>query len=66
MEYVDDWLQRFDEARSSLQTRENATAELVKELEVDVTLLGATGVEDALQVGVGVGVRILSPVWEYC
>eukprot|EP00041_Stephanoeca_diplocostata_P001545 m.20377 g.20377 ORF g.20377 m.20377 type:complete len:1248 (-) comp12127_c0_seq2:472-4215(-) len=52
VEYANDWLRRFDEARSSLKTREDATAELVKELEVDMTLLGATGVEDALQVGV--------------
>mmetsp|Transcript_12445 Transcript_12445/g.31842 ORF Transcript_12445/g.31842 Transcript_12445/m.31842 type:complete len:593 (+) Transcript_12445:2-1780(+) len=48
----DAWLDKYDAARSSMSNREEKTEAAVGELERNLTLLGMTGVEDALQAGV--------------
>lgn len=44
--------QKLEEAAQSLHERDKALAKVFDEIEVDLTLLGATGVEDKLQDGV--------------
>lgn len=48
----DKWLVGWDKARSSMSDRDAKTEAAVAELETDLTMIGTTGVEDALQAGV--------------
>lgn len=46
------WFSRFSKAQSELTNRESLIEEIEEEIEQDLILLGATGVEDKLQEGV--------------
>jgi len=46
------WNERFLAAKNELEDRERKTGEVMAELEVDLQLLGSTGIEDKLQDGV--------------
>ncbi|XP_048847399.1 probable phospholipid-transporting ATPase IM isoform X1 [Brienomyrus brachyistius] len=50
--YTEDWKQRYNEASTALDDREEKLDELYEEIEKDMLLLGATGIEDKLQDGV--------------
>lgn len=60
--------QKLDEAAQSLHERDKAFAAAFDQIEVDLTLLGATGIEDKLQDGVqetidvlrAAGIKVLS------
>ena len=43
------WLEQYEAARCSITDRSRAIDEAMERLESDMTLLGITGVEDALQ-----------------
>ena len=43
------WAQKHDEAKTSLHGREDKLAEVAELIEVNMSLLGATGIEDKLQ-----------------
>ncbi|KAJ6239211.1 putative phospholipid-transporting atpase [Anaeramoeba flamelloides] len=47
-----DWLQRYNEAKASLINREENINKVCEEIEKELILLGATGIEDKLQPGV--------------
>lgn len=51
-EWFDDWHSRYREAAGKTQDREENLARLADELETNLTLLGATAIEDKLQEGV--------------
>ncbi|CAK9018579.1 unnamed protein product [Durusdinium trenchii] len=46
------WLKAFEAAQCSLEDREDRLEELAEQIEVNLELLGVTGIEDKLQVGV--------------
>ncbi|RVE65591.1 hypothetical protein OJAV_G00118000 [Oryzias javanicus] len=50
--YMQEWRKRHNEASTALDGREERLEELYEEIEKDMTLLGATAVEDKLQDGV--------------
>ncbi|XP_078811970.1 phospholipid-transporting ATPase ID-like isoform X2 [Oryzias latipes] len=50
--YVQGWKERLHEASIAMEGREERLEELFEEIEKDMTLLGATAVEDELQEGV--------------
>uniref|UniRef100_A0A3P9ITQ8 Uncharacterized protein n=1 Tax=Oryzias latipes TaxID=8090 RepID=A0A3P9ITQ8_ORYLA len=50
--YVQGWKERLHEASIAMEGREERLEELFEEMEKDMTLLGATAVEDELQEGV--------------
>ncbi|XP_037835359.1 phospholipid-transporting ATPase ID [Kryptolebias marmoratus] len=50
--YMDGWRQRHHEASTAMEGQEEMLNELYEEIEKDMTLLGATAVEDKLQDGV--------------
>ena len=47
--YFDGWFKRYQNAKASLNNRDALVAEVVRELEQGLELLGITGVEDKLQ-----------------
>ncbi|GMH43083.1 hypothetical protein BSKO_11005 [Bryopsis sp. KO-2023] len=51
-EYYKDWQRNFHKASVSLTNREEKIARMAEEIETELMLLGATAVEDKLQVGV--------------
>ncbi|KAL7719530.1 Phospholipid-transporting ATPase [Entamoeba marina] len=57
--FIDNWLQQYDEASQLINEREQQIEKLYKELEVDLKLLGATAIEDQLQEGVPETVQAL-------
>ncbi|SPO45746.1 related to DNF2 - Non-essential P-type ATPase [Moesziomyces antarcticus] len=57
-EYVE-WARIHDEASASLTDRDDAIDEANEKIEVDLTLLGATALEDKLQVGVPEAIETL-------
>ncbi|KAG7381055.1 hypothetical protein PHYPSEUDO_006489 [Phytophthora pseudosyringae] len=50
--YYNAWEGRYDEAELDMHSKESKTQALVDEIERDLTLIGASAVEDKLQVGV--------------
>ncbi len=65
-EYAEDWLARYDAANSSVEQRglkgkgqENDIDKLMAELETDLIMQGATGIEDRLQDDVGETIAVL-------
>uniref|UniRef100_A0A8C7XC38 Phospholipid-transporting ATPase n=1 Tax=Oryzias sinensis TaxID=183150 RepID=A0A8C7XC38_9TELE len=50
--YMEEWRKRHNEASTAMEGREERLEELYEEIEKDMTLLGATAVEDKLQDGV--------------
>ncbi|XP_060705042.1 phospholipid-transporting ATPase ID [Hemiscyllium ocellatum] len=58
--YFTNWQERYQEASTSLENREELLSELYEEIEKDLTLLGATAVEDKLQDGVPQTIETLS------
>ncbi|XP_069784802.1 phospholipid-transporting ATPase IC-like isoform X2 [Narcine bancroftii] len=50
--YFRDWSQRYQEASVALQNREELLEALYEEIETDLVLIGATAIEDKLQVRV--------------
>ena len=50
--YFEDWKDRHHEASVSLKSREERLDKLYEEIEQNLTLLGATAIEDKLQDGV--------------
>ena len=51
-EYFDDWKRRHHEAAVSIHNREEKLDAIYEEIERDMTLCGATAIEDKLQDGV--------------
>jgi phospholipid-translocating P-type ATPase (flippase) len=51
-EFFQSWLQRFAEASSAIIGREQLLDNVANEIEIDLLLIGATAIEDKLQVGV--------------
>eukprot|EP01087_Luapelamoeba_hula_P011965 TRINITY_DN3328_c0_g1_i1.p1 TRINITY_DN3328_c0_g1~~TRINITY_DN3328_c0_g1_i1.p1 ORF type:complete len:1409 (-),score=234.21 TRINITY_DN3328_c0_g1_i1:104-4330(-) len=51
-EEYDDWSKRYYEASILIDGREKAVAKVAEEVECDLILLGATAIEDKLQLGV--------------
>eukprot|EP00177_Eucheuma_denticulatum_P008860 GFKZ01016086.1.p1 GENE.GFKZ01016086.1~~GFKZ01016086.1.p1 ORF type:complete len:1561 (+),score=231.62 GFKZ01016086.1:115-4683(+) len=51
-EWFEDWRRRYRQASSKINNREEAVAEVVDDIERNLTLLGATAIEDKLQEGV--------------
>ena len=49
--YFEEWKQRHFEASISLESREERLDKLYEEIEQNLTLLGATAIEDKLQDG---------------
>jgi len=47
------WLQEYEEAQCALEDRNGALAKVAEKAEINLELLGATAIEDKLQVGVG-------------
>lgn len=65
-DYAEDWLARFDAANASVEQRglkgkgqENDIDKLMAELETDLIMQGATGIEDRLQDDVGETIAVL-------
>ncbi|XP_067888832.1 probable phospholipid-transporting ATPase IM [Heterodontus francisci] len=58
--YFVNWQKRYQEASTALEDREEQLSELYEEIEKDLTLLGATAVEDKLQDGVPQTIETLS------
>ena len=58
--YVQLWSSRYHEASVALQGREEAVAAQAEAIETNLTLLGATAVEDRLQEGVPQAISTLS------
>ncbi|XP_078406485.1 putative phospholipid-transporting ATPase IM [Cetorhinus maximus] len=58
--YFENWQKRYHEASTVLENREEQLSELYEEIEKDLTLLGATAVEDKLQDGVPQTIQTLS------
>lgn len=54
-----DWARVYDEAAASLTDRDEAIDQAAEEIEHDLTLLGATALEDKLQVGVPDAIEML-------
>ncbi|KAE8209022.1 hypothetical protein CF327_g6946 [Tilletia walkeri] len=54
-----DWARVYDAAAASLTDREDAIDAAAEEIEVNLTLLGATALEDKLQVGVPEAIELL-------
>ncbi|RLN96103.1 hypothetical protein BBJ28_00024677, partial [Nothophytophthora sp. Chile5] len=52
LSYFEAWEERYDEAELDMHAKDAKTEELVDELERKLTLIGASAVEDKLQVGV--------------
>ncbi|OHT08713.1 phospholipid-translocating P-type ATPase, flippase family protein [Tritrichomonas foetus] len=50
--FYNSWAARFNEANCLIEGREQAVAEIADEIERDLHLLGATAIEDKLQIGV--------------
>lgn len=50
-DYFHDWKDRYHEASISLDSREERLDKLYEEIEQNLTLLGATAIEDKLQDG---------------
>nr|XP_060617075.1 phospholipid-transporting ATPase ID-like [Anolis sagrei ordinatus] len=57
--YFDNWQKRHHEASTALDGREEKLSALYEEIEKDLTLLGATAIEDKLQDGVPQTIEIL-------
>lgn len=51
-EYFEDWKERHYEAATSLTNREEKLDAIYEEIERDMTLIGASAIEDKLQDGV--------------
>ena len=51
--FYSEWKQRFSEAESSLENRDEKRMEVMDEIEKDLKLMGVTAIEDKLQDGVG-------------
>jgi len=51
-DYFNQWIFRFNEANCVLEGREQAVDAIANEIECDLELLGATAIEDKLQIGV--------------
>ncbi|KAJ3397472.1 hypothetical protein HDV05_002927, partial [Chytridiales sp. JEL 0842] len=49
----DDWSERYNQASMALENRAELMEQVAEEIECDLCLLGATAIEDKLQVGVG-------------
>ena len=47
-----EWTERYNAAETSGDNREEKIAEVAKEVEIDLELVGATAIEDKLQIGV--------------
>lgn len=47
--FYNDWKGEYDKASNALKNRDNAIDEVAKLIEINLTLLGATAVEDKLQ-----------------
>uniref|UniRef100_A0A8D0CK40 Phospholipid-transporting ATPase n=1 Tax=Scleropages formosus TaxID=113540 RepID=A0A8D0CK40_SCLFO len=58
--YFESWRQRHHEASTALDDREDKLDELYEEIEKNMLLLGATGIEDKLQDGVSHTIEQLS------
>ncbi|RLN88050.1 hypothetical protein BBJ28_00019083 [Nothophytophthora sp. Chile5] len=52
LSYFEEWEARYDKAELDMHAKDAKTEELVDELERNLTLIGASAVEDKLQVGV--------------
>ncbi len=50
--YFEDWKERHHEASVTIKSREERLDKLYEEIEQNLTLLGATAIEDKLQDGV--------------
>ncbi|KAL4660728.1 putative phospholipid-transporting ATPase IM isoform X1 [Arapaima gigas] len=59
-DFLRGWTQRLWEASSSVENREDLLALLYEEIEQDMTLLGATAIEDKLQQGVAETIACLT------
>lgn len=57
-EDYDSWLKDYNEAQASMEKRAEKTREVVDRLEKDMELLGVTGVEDKLQVDIGITIEL--------
>ncbi|XP_069796468.1 phospholipid-transporting ATPase ID-like isoform X2 [Narcine bancroftii] len=55
-----DWSERHEEARRALENREERLASVYEDIEQEMTLLGATAIEDKLQEGVQETIAVLS------
>lgn len=51
-QYYEDWKERFHEASTSLENREDKVSAVYEEIEQNLLLIGATAIEDKLQDGV--------------
>ncbi len=59
-QYFADWTRRYDEASRLLDGRKEGQDALSEEIEKEMTLLGATAIEDKLQVGVPEAIATLA------
>ena len=50
-DWFHDWDERYEQAKGALSQRDERLAELAFEIEQDLELVGATAIEDKLQVG---------------
>lgn len=58
-EEFEEWHKEYNEAQASLQNRDANVREVIEQLEVDMELLGVTGVEDKLQKDVQITIEAL-------
>ena len=58
------WSRDFHAASVAVNNREEKICRMAEIIETDLTLIGATAVEDKLQVRVSADVT--SPIWRYC
>jgi len=58
VEYVS-WARRYAQAKSAIECREELVSKAQNDIEMNLTLLGATAIEDKLQDGVPNGIRTL-------
>ena len=54
-----EWDQRYQQAAGSLDDRDKKIAECMREIEVDIDLIGVTAIEDKLQDGVPTAIQSL-------
>lgn len=54
-----EWDQRYQQAAGSLDDRDKKIAECMREIEVDIDLIGVTAIEDKLQDGVPAAIQSL-------
>jgi len=57
--YYEEWNKKYEAAKADLGDREKKVAAAMEELELDMELLGVTGVEDKLQENVAVVIESL-------